>query len=231
MLAILLNGLSICIGGLLGYFFKNKSSPRISKAIVVIMGLQIMAMGIKDAIQYENGMLNVIYLVVGVVIGEVIDIDKKLRFMGVMLQRKLAKGSHGFVKGFVVATLIFCIGSMAVIGPLKIALDGDSSIVYVKVVLDGIMAMIVASTYGIGVVFSAILVVVYQGGVYFLAGFLKVVTDPYVLNQLSSIGGVLLMGLSVTLIFETKYVKVTNMLPAMFIPVIVALIKNLINMF
>lgn len=231
MLAILFNGISICVGGLIGYFFNNHTSPRINKAIVVIMGLQIMAMGIKDAIQYQNGMLNVIYLVIGVVIGEVIDIDKRLRYMGVMLQKKLAKKSHGFVKGFIVATLIFCIGSMAVIGPLKIAFEGDSSIVYVKVVLDGIMAVILASTYGIGVIFSAVLVIIYQGGVYLLAGLLKSVTDPYVLNQLSSIGGVLLIGLAVTLLFEPKYVKVTNMLPAMFIPIVVAAIKNLISLF
>lgn len=229
MFAIFLNGLSICVGGILGYFFKNRSSSKMSRAIVIVMGLQIFAMGIKDAIQYENGMLNVIYLVMGTVFGEFIDIDKKLKNMALAIQNKLAKNSHGFVKGFITATLIFCIGSMAVIGPLKIAFEDDSSIIYVKTVLDGIMAMLLASTYGLGVLFSAIIVVAYQGGVFLLAGLLKAVTDPHVLNQLSSIGGVLLAGLGITLVFENNEIKISNMLPAMLIPIFAAVIKNFIN--
>lgn len=88
MFAILLNGFGICLGGLLGYFFKNHSSSKLSRAIIIVMGLQIFAMGIKDAVQYENGMLNVIYLVIGTVIGEMIDIDKKLKSMALFLQNK-----------------------------------------------------------------------------------------------------------------------------------------------
>ena len=122
MFAIFLNGFAICLGGLLGYFFKNHSSSKLSRAVIIVMGFQIFAMGIKDAIQYENGMLNVIYLVIGTVIGEIIDIDKKLKSVALFFQNKFAKNSHGFVNGFITATLIFCIGSMAVIGPLKIAL-------------------------------------------------------------------------------------------------------------
>lgn len=228
MFAIFLNGFSICLGGLLGYFFKNRCSQKMSRAVIIVMGLQIFAMGTKDAIQYENGMLNVIYLVIGTVAGEVINIDKRLKNIASAIQNKLAKNSLGFVKGFITATLIFCIGSMAVIGPLKIALEGDSSIIYVKTVLDGIMAMLLASTYGLGVLFSAVMVVAYQGSVFFLAELLKAVTNPYVLNQLSSIGGVLLIGLGFTLVFENDDIKISNMLPAMLIPILTAVIKNFI---
>ena len=171
MFAILLNGFGIFLGGLLGYFFKNHSSSKLSRAVIIVMGLQIFAMGIKDAVQYENGMLNVIYLVIGTVIGEMIDIDKKLKSMALFLQNKLAKNSHGFVNGFITATLIFCIGLMAILGPLKIALEKDSSIIYIKTILDGVMAILLASTYGLGVLFSAIIVVAYQGGVFLLAEF------------------------------------------------------------
>lgn len=226
MNAILLNGFSICLGGVVGYFFKNHNSPKTSKAVITIMGLQIIVMGMKDALQYENGMLNIIYLVIGTVIGEFIDIDKRLRSIGFLLQNRLSKNNLNFVKGFITATLIFCIGSMAIIGSLKIALEGDSNIIYVKTILDGVMAMLLASTYGLGVLFSAFIVVIYQGGIFFLAGLLKTVSNPYVLNQLSSIGGVLLLGLGVTLVFERDDIKISNMLPAMFLPVITAVIKN-----
>ena len=226
MNAILLNGFSICLGGVVGYFFKNHNSPKTSKAVITIMGLQIIVMGMKDALQYENGMLNIIYLVIGTAIGEFIDIDKRLRSIGFLLQNRLSKNNLNFVKGFITATLIFCIGSMAIIGSLKIALEGDSDIIYVKAILDGIMAMLLASTYGLGVLFSAFIVVIYQGGIFFLAGLLKTVSNPYVLNQLSSIGGVLLLGLGVTLVFERDDIKISNMLPAMFLPVITAVIKN-----
>ena len=188
MFAILLNGLGICLGGLLGYFFKNHSSSKLSRAIIIVMGLQIFAMGIKDAVQYENGMLNVIYLVIGTVIGEAVDIDKKLKSMALLLQNKLAKNGHGFVNGFITAILIFCIGSMAILGPLKIALEKDSSIIYIKTILDGVMAMLLASTYGLGV---------------------------------------LLTGLAFTLIFEKTVIKISNMLPAMIIPVLAAVVKNI----
>ena len=226
MNAILLNGFSICLGGVVGYFFKNHNSPKTSKAVITIMGLQIIVMGMKDALQYENGMLNIIYLVIGTVIGEFIDIDKRLRSIGFLLQNRLSKNNLNFVKGFITATLIFCIGSMAIIGSLKIALEGDSNIIYVKTILDGVMAMLLASTYGLGVLFSALIVIIYQGGIFFLAGLLKTVSNPYVLNQLSSIGGVLLLGLGVTLVFERDDIKISNMLPAMFLPVITAVIKN-----
>ena len=207
-------------------FFKNHSSSKISKAVIAVMGLQIIVMGAKDALQYENGMLNVVYLVAGTVIGELFDIDKRLKNIASILQEKLAKNSLGFVKGFITATLIFCIGSMAVIGPLKIALEGDSNIIYVKTILDGVMAMLLASTYGLGVLFSAPMVVIYQGGIFFLAEILKTAADPYVLNQLSSIGGVLLIGLGFSLVFERDDIKISNMLPAMFLPVITAVIKS-----
>ncbi len=226
MNAILLNGFSICLGGVVGYFFKNHNSPKTSKAVITIMGLQIIVMGMKDALQYENGMLNIIYLVIGTVIGEFIDIDKRLRSIGFLLQNRLSKNNLNFVKGFITATLIFCIGSMAIIGSLKIALEGDSDIIYVKTILDGIMAMLLASTYGLGVLFSAFIVVIYQGGIFFLAGLLKTAANPYVLNQLSSIGGVLLLGLGVTLVFERDDIKISNMLPAMFLPVITAVIES-----
>lgn len=226
MNAILLNGFSICLGGVVGYFFKNHNSPKTSKAVITIMGLQIIVMGMKDALQYENGMLNIIYLVIGTVIGEFIDIDKRLRSIGFLLQNRLSKNNLNFVKGFITATLIFCIGSMAIIGSLKIALEGDSNIIYVKTILDGVMAMLLTSTYGLGVLFSALIVIIYQGGIFFLAGLLKTAANPYVLNQLSSIGGVLLLGLGVTLVFERDDIKISNMLPAMFLPVITAVIKN-----
>lgn len=231
MFAILLNGLSICIGSLIGHFFKRKSSPKVTKAIVLIIGLQLLAMGMKDAINFENGMLNTVYLVVGVVVGEIINIDKRLRYMGIFLQRKIAKGTHGVVKGFVVATLIFCIGSMAVIGPLKIAANGDSSIIYVKTILDGVMALILASTYGLGVIFAAFMVVAYQGIILLFSDILLSIADSHVINQLSSIGGVLLLGLAFTLLFENKNLKVSNMLPAMFLPIIIAIGKHIINIF
>lgn len=232
MLIILLNGLGICFGTLFGYFFKNYSSERVSKAIICVMGLQIIVMGIKDAMQYENGLENIIYLVVGMTMGEILNIDGKLNSLGEFLQKRIkAKGENkdnNMVKGFVTATLIFSVGSMAILGPLKIALENNSELLSVKIVLDTVMSAILASAYGMGVIFSAVVVVVYQGAVYLLADFLARITNPTVINQISSIGGVLLLALGLSLLFEEKNIKVTNMLPAMFLPVFVEIIKNLI---
>lgn len=230
MFTILLNGLGICIGTLLGCVFKNHSSEKVSRLIISVIGLQLLVMGIKDAVKYENPMTNIVYLVVGTVIGEILDIDGNLKSFGKAIQKKFGGKNTGnnIVQGFVTATLIFCIGSMAILGSVKIALENDSTIIYVKTILDTVMAGILASTYGIGVIFSAGAVIVYQGLIFLLGNFLTTVADPQILNQISTIGGVLLVGLAFTLLFDNKNIKATNMLPAMFLPVIVAVIKNII---
>lgn len=229
MFIILLNGLTIVLGTLLGYIFRKALPKDISESIIKILGLFTFIMGLKDALTFKNGMYVAIYLVIGVVIGEKFDLDGKLKNLGKILQEKFGKEKEegGMIKGFVTSTLIFCVGSMAILGPVKIALNGDGNLIYIKSILDGVMSMMLASTYGIGVMFSGIMVVIYQGLMFCMGNVLKVVTTPEVMGDVTAVGGAILTGLGLTLIFGEKYLKVTNMLPGMFLPIIFSLIIRL----
>lgn len=229
MSIIILNGIFIIVGSLIGLFFGKSLSKNITESIIKVLGIFVFIMGLKDALTYKNGMYIACYLVVGTVIGEKLDLDGKLKRLGEFLQKKVkADSGTNTVQGFVTAVLIFCVGSMAILGPIKISLNGDGSLIYIKSILDGVMSLMLASTYGIGVIFSAIIVVVYQGLMFFMGSWLKLITEPSVMGDITSIGGVILAGLGINLLLSEEKLKITNILPAMFLPVIVAFFTKII---
>lgn len=229
MSIIILNGIFIIVGSLIGLFFGKSLSKNITESIIKVLGIFVFIMGLKDALTYKNGMYIACYLVVGTVIGEKLDLDGKLKRLGEFLQKKVkADSGTNTVQGFVTAVLIFCVGSMAILGPIKISLNGDGSLIYIKSILDGVMSLMLASTYGIGVIFSAIIVVVYQGLMFFMGSWLKLITEPSVMGDITSIGGVILAGLGIDLLLSEEKLKITNILPAMFLPVIVAFFTKII---
>lgn len=223
MSIIILNGIFIVVGSLIGLFFGKSLSKNITESIIKVLGIFVFIMGLKDALTYQNGMYIACYLVVGTIIGEKLDLDGKLKKLGELLQKKVKVDSgKNTVQGFVTAVLIFCVGSMAILGPIKISLNGDGSLIYIKSILDGVMSLMLASTYGIGVIFSAVVVVVYQGLMFFMGSWLKLITEPSVMGDITAIGGVILAGLGVNLLLSEEKLKITNILPAMFLPIIVA---------
>lgn len=229
MSIIILNGIFIVVGSLIGLFFGKSLSKNITESIIKVLGIFVFIMGLKDALTYKNGMYIACYLVVGTIIGEKLELDGKLKKLGEILQSKVKVDSGtNTVQGFVTAVLIFCVGSMAILGPIKISLNGDGSLIYIKSILDGVMSLMLASTYGIGVIFSAVVVVVYQGLMFFMGSWLKLITEPSVMGDITSIGGVILAGLGINLLLSEEKLKITNILPAMFLPVIIAFFTKII---
>ncbi|MFA6708770.1 MAG: DUF554 domain-containing protein [Fusobacterium sp.] len=228
MWIIFLNGIAIFLGGILGCKFKKYVSKNMSNSIIKVVALSIVVISLKEALNYRNGMLNLAYLVIGVIIGEGIDLDNKLKKTGNYIQSKLTRGEDGIAKGFVVSTIMFCVGSMAILGPLEIALKNNYEILSIKSIMDGISAIIFSATYGIGVVFSGIVVILYEGLIYVLGSGIAALVTPDIIQDISSVGGVVLLALGITVIFGERYIKVSNMLPAIFLPIIYSLILRLI---
>ncbi len=235
-LGTIVNVVAIIVGGLLGLLFKGGLKERFREVLMQGCGLAVIFIGAAGAFEMifsvkgrslssGHTMLIVLSLVLGGLVGELINIEKGLDSIGEKLKKIVkAGGDNKFVDGFVTASLVFCVGAMAICGPIDEALTGDSSTLFVKSILDMIMVMVLASVYGVGAIFSALAVGVYQGvftifGV-FIADFM---TDSLILT-LSGVGSILIFAVGVNLLFPKK-IRVGNLLPALLVPVIWELIQ------
>jgi len=227
VLGTIINSVSIIIGSLLGINIRGGIKEDSRNTIIDGIGLVVMVIGIMDGIKSENIVLVIISIVLGSLIGEIIGIEKRLNQFGNKMEKRFGKGNSNFAKGFITTSLISCIGAMSIVGALESGLRNDYSTLYIKSILDGISSIIFASTLGIGVGFAAIPVFIYQGSITILAYYLKDILTNTVILEMSSIGGILIMALGINLL-DIKRIKVGNMLPAVFIPVIYQLLINLI---
>lgn len=239
-LGTLINVGAILLGGFIGLFVKKGLNEKLMDSVMKAIGVAVMFVGISGAltgllkitesgtIETSGTMLMIISLILGTFIGELLKIEDRLESVGERLKKAVkAKNSGNFVEGFVTTTLIFCVGAMAIVGSLEDGLTGDFSMLAAKSVLDGIMALIIASTMGIGVLFSAIPVFLYQGAITLLAEFISpVLSDQLVLN-LSYIGSALIFGIGVNQVFGKK-IKTGNMLPALLVPIVYELFTKLV---
>jgi hypothetical protein len=183
------------------------------------MALAVVIIGIMGAMEMNNLIVVLASIVVGSIIGEKLDLDKRLDNLGTSMEKRFGKGDSDFSKGFIMASLVYCIGAMSILGALESGLTGNHETLYAKSVLDGVSAVIFASTFGIGVAFSAVAVFIYQGSITLLASSVKDLLTPEVINEMSSIGGILIMAIGIN-ILGIKKVKIANMLPAIFIPIV-----------
>jgi uncharacterized membrane protein YqgA involved in biofilm formation len=167
----------------------------------------------------ENFTLLIISLVVGTVIGEAIDIEGKLDKFGAFIESKMKNRGGNVALGFVTCTLVYCVGSMAIVGSIQSGLTGNHEILFSKAVLDGITAVTFAATMGAGVVLSGISVLFYQGIITMLASFMQSLLSPVVVSEMTAIGGVIIMGIGLNFIIANR-MKVGNFLPSIFIPII-----------
>ncbi len=234
----IVNVLAVLLGGGLGLAIRGGIPHKLQTGLTKACGLSTMMIGISGALQemltVEQGkvsasgtLLIVLSLVIGVLIGELLNIEDKLEQMGEVLKKKCKqKGDSRFAEGFVTVTLIFCVGAMAIVGSLQDGISGDPSILYVKSLLDGVMALVFASSMGMGVLFSVFPLAIYQG----LITAFAVVIEPYLtdimISQVSMVGSVLILGIGINLVFG-KTVKIGNFLPALLIPVIYQLIVGI----
>lgn len=227
MTGTLINAAAILIAGIIGLFLRRGIPDNMSRTIQNALGLLIIVIGIQYGFKAENLAVVGISLALGAVIGEWRQWEARLEKLGVKLEKALGREESTFVKGFVSATLLFCVGAMAVVGALEDGLTGNHQILLVKSMLDGIFAMLFSASMGIGVIFSAFPVLIYQGAISLGAEVIKpLLTDP-MLNNITALGGILIAGLGFNILGIT-HIKVANILPGVIVvPILMALLNLL----
>jgi hypothetical protein len=227
MLGTIVNSLAILIGGFTGSLFKNKISSAYNETIMKALGLSVILIGLKGALQVNNILLLIISLTLGTLVGELMKIEKGIENIGTWLERRFSN-QKGIAKGFVTASLVYCVGAMAIMGALDSGLTSNHDILFAKSLIDGISSIIFSSSLGIGVCFSAISVFIYQGIITLTASLMKPYLIPSVVNEMSAIGGLLIVAIGVNML-EIKRIKVGNMLPAIFMPLLYYIFKSIIG--
>ncbi len=224
MIGTLINAAAIVAMSFLGILVGSKLREELKEKLMVALGLAVMLIGMNMALRMENFLVVTDFLVVtasiviGTACGEVMRIEAKLNAFGKRVESKF-KGSR-FAEGFVTATLLYCVGSMAIVGPIQEGLTGDYSILLAKSMLDGLASLFLASTLGIGVAFSSLSVLAYQGSFTLLASLISPYMAESVVNELTATGGLLVFAIGINLI-GIKRIEVGNMLPALlFAPIL-----------
>ena len=226
----LANAVLVIIGTAVGCIFKTKKLEKIGQRIFQIFALYVMVMGVEGALGVEDPVVFLVSIIIGVGIGELLDIDAAFNRFGGWMQKKFTKGSSDdskFAEGFVQASLLFCIGSMTIMGALQSGLKNEHSIYLTKGVLDMISSCTMAMGLGIGVGFSAVTILIYQGLLTLCASLLAPILADSVVTMSVQIGSLCLIAIALNMLGITK-IKVANFLPAMFIPMIWAGIQLLI---
>ena len=236
MTGTIINIIAVLIGGSLGLLFGSHLPDRLKKTIVVGLGLFTAVTGIKMFFETENSLIVLGALLIGVLLGEWWRIEDGLQSLGQWLEkrfyRKQVEGSEDvadnrFVRGFLTASLLFCIGPMTILGSIQDGLKGDYSLLAIKAVLDGFASLAFASSLGVGVLFSAILILLYQGSISLLATQLSAIVTPAMMAELIATGGVLLLGIAISSLLEIKKIRVGNFLPALFIAPLIVWVLSL----
>ena len=222
MIASVINSVLIVIGCLLGLTFKNIISDRFTKTLTSALALCILGIGISGLVGTADTMCVIICMIIGTLIGEAIDIERRLESVGDFLKGKLlcSKENSPFTEGFVSASLLFCVGAMAITGSIEAGLNQNYSIILSKGVLDGVISISFAASLGIGVAFSAIPVLLYQGGITLLAAIVGPYLSAEVINEISSVGGALIVAIGINMLgLGKEKIKIGNMLPSVFLPI------------
>ena len=228
MFGNLVNTGVIIVGSIIGIFFNGQIPEKYSQSIMKAIALGILLIGILNALEVQNMILVLLSMTIGTFLGELIQIENKLEGLGDNIKKNLNTSNDSIAKSFVTASLLFCVGSMAIIGSLESGLNNNHETLLAKSVLDGISSIIFSSSIGVGVIFSAIPVFLYQGAIILSASFLKPFLTELVIADMSAIGGLLIIGLGLNMLGYKK-IKVGNMLPAIFIPLIYDIFLNLIK--
>jgi len=231
MTGTFLNVVTIIVGGLIGLIFGARIPDKLKETVIAGMGLFTAAMGLQMFLKTENPLIVLGALLIGTLLGEWLRIEDGLQNLGKLLEQRFSKesddGSNKFVRGFLTASLLFCVGPMAILGSIQDGLKGDYNLLAVKSVLDGFASIAFASTLGVGVMFSTIIVFVYQGGISLLAAQLNALVTTTMMNELTATGGVILTGLAISSLLEIKKIRVGNMLPGLLVaPLIVYLLAR-----
>ena len=219
---------AVILGSALGVMLGGRFPQRIRETVLHSLGALTMILGIDMALESHNFLIVMGAVLLGAITGEVLDIEKWLKRMGDYLESRLSRDpSSTFSAGFVTASLLFCIGPMAVVGSIQDGVSGDYSLLVTKAILDGFSAVAFAADLGWGVGFSAVSVLVYQGAITLLAVYAQQIMTDTMIAELTAAGGVLVLAIGLKLM-EVKEIRVANLLPAIvYAPAIVALLAAL----
>jgi len=228
MLGTLVNFSAIIAGSIIGFLFKSGIPEKISNTLMQGLALCVILIGASGAIKGSNILLIIISMVVGGFIGELIDLDNLLQKLGDKIEEKFKGKGIKISEGFVTTSLLFCVGSMAIVGSLQSGLEGNHKILFAKSMLDGIASIIFTSSLGIGVMLSSFSVLIYQGAITLAASSLKAILIQSVVIDMTAVGSLLIIGLGFNMLNITK-IKVANLLPAVFIPIIYQFVLNIMK--
>ena len=238
MTGTIVNALAVVAGSLVGLLVKKGLPQRVEETVVKIMGVAVMVIGFNGVVSSmftvnadgglssSGELLMVISLVIGAIAGELLDIDGRLNRFGAMIEEKTH--AEGFSKGFINASIIYCVGAMAIIGSLQDGLTGDSTVLFVKGALDGTMSIMLTASMGFGVLFSAVPVLIYQGSISLLAGVISPLISDLLLNQICSVGYVIVAVIGLNFISSGK-IRVANLLPSLAVPILYQCILSFIH--
>ncbi|HSG45242.1 MAG TPA: DUF554 domain-containing protein [Anaerolineales bacterium] len=233
MTGTFLNIVTVLIGGSIGLIFGARIPDRLKSTVIAGMGLFTAAMGIQMFLDTENPLVVLGSLLIGTLLGEWWRIEDGLQNLGKYLEGRFSKerddGSNKFVRGFLTASLLFCVGPMTILGSIQDGLTGDYNLLAVKSVLDGFASLAFASTLGVGVLFSTIVILVFQGGISLFAAQLNAIVTTAMMNELTATGGVILLGLAVSSLLEIKKIRVGNMLPALAVAPLIVWVVGLFS--
>lgn len=220
MIASVVNASVIVAGGLIGLLFGGRIQKRFGELIFSALGLCVLVIGIMSATATKHMLHVIIQIVIGAIIGEALRIEDRLKGLGDFLSARFAKeGEAGrFTKAFVTTSLLYCVGSMAIMGSLEAGINGNYEIIYSKSIMDGVSSITFAAGMGVGVLFSSLPVLVYQGAITLLASFLAPHLNEMIVGEMSAIGGLLLIAMALDMLKVCK-IRYANLIPAIILPI------------
>jgi len=219
MLGPIVNAITIVICAILGKVLIKNFPERFETIIKQGIALALIYIGISGAMESNAILTLILSMVLGAILGEWIDIDKGMNNIGKWAERKMGFSQGSFAKGFVTASILFCTGSMAIVGSLNSGLQGNHEMLFAKSILDGVISIVFASQLGIGVAFSAVPVLLYQGSIALGATLIKGWLTTQIITEMSAVGSLLIAGIGFNFLgASSKEIKVANMIPAIFLP-------------
>ena len=233
MTGTIINVAAVILGSLVGLLVGNRIPEKTRQTLISVMGLYTLAYGVFIFTKTQNMLIPLLSLVMGTIIGELLKIEEGLNSVGERIQRKLAIWNPNltgepqkFVTGFVSASLLFCIGPMAILGSIQDGISGDFQMLAIKSLLDGIGSIAFASTLGVGVMFSAVVILVYQGAISLLSGWIGQGFGDAAVAEMTATGGVILVGIGISNLLQIKKIRTGSFLPAIFLAVLIVLLLN-----